>query len=154
MTDKVDLPELASMLHSTFFGLENAHNKLTGSGHKAVVPEIAKMLPLILDAKGELKFDESRSLDDELQMLEDHFNNDEFFDKVTIEKLDHDKYAFEIDGCFLAKSGVHDVLKPDNNTCMFAYIVASALSLKTEKNVRIASSEFAKHDSRTVIELV
>lgn len=154
MSDKIDYPELASMLHSTFFGLENAHNKLTGNSHKAVVPEIAKMLPLILDAKGELRFDDNRSLDDELQMLEDHFNNDEFFDKVMIEKLDDDKYVFHIEGCFLAKSGVHDVLKPDKNTCMFAYIVASSLTLKSGKNLRVSSSEFTKYDSKTVIELV
>ena len=154
MVNKVDLPELASMLHSTFFGLENAHNKLTGNSHKAVVPEIAKMLPLIFEAKGELKLDESRSLDEELQILEDHFNNEEFFDKVTIEKLYDNKYVFQIEGCFLAKTGVHDVLKPDKNTCMFAYILASTLSLKTEKNMRIESSEFTKYDSKTVIELV
>ena len=154
MGDKIDYPEIASMLHSTFFGLENAHNKLTGSSHKAVVPEIAKMLPLILDAKGELKFDESKSLEEELQMLEDHFNNAEFFDKVTIEKINDSKYAFTIEGCFLAKSGVHDILKPNKNTCMFAYIVASALSIRTGKSLRVSSSEFPQYDSRTVIELV
>ncbi|MDF1534002.1 MAG: hypothetical protein P1P69_05810 [Methanosarcinaceae archaeon] len=154
MSNKIDYSEIASMLHSTFFGLENAHNKLTGSSHRAVVPEIAKILPLILDAKGELAFDESKSLEKELQMLEDHFNNDEFFDKVTIEKLDDSKYAFNINGCFLAKSGVHDVLKPDHNTCMFAYIVASALSIRLGKNLRISSSEFTQYDSTTIIELV
>ncbi|HUW68369.1 MAG TPA: hypothetical protein VMW20_10080 [Candidatus Nanoarchaeia archaeon] len=45
MDRKIELPEITSMLHSCFFGLENAHSKLIGSGHRAIISEIAKMLP-------------------------------------------------------------------------------------------------------------
>ncbi len=154
MTKKIEHAEITSMLHSCFFGLENAHNKLTGSGHKAVIPEVAKMLPHILDIKGDLKLDKDKSLDENLQYLQEFFNNDEFFDKVVIGKIDDNKYFFQLDGCFLAKSGVHGILQPEKNTCMFVHIIASVIYLKTGKPLRVSNSEFSELGTRTTIEIV
>ncbi|TFH43640.1 MAG: hypothetical protein E4G94_04575 [ANME-2 cluster archaeon] len=154
MERKIELPEIASMLHSCFFGMENAHSKLIGSGHRAIVPEIAKMLPGILEAKGELKFDENSTIDDDLQRLQEYFNNDQYFNKVLIEKIDDNKYLFQIDGCFLAKTGVHKVLKPEHNTCLFAFIMGAVIHNKTGKSIRLFSSEFFDEGTRTIIEIV
>lgn len=154
MNEKIEHAEITSMLHSCYFGLENAHNKLTGSGHRAVIPEVAKMLPHILAVKGEVKFDENMSLDGNMQQLQDYFNNEEFFDMVKMQKLNDNKFLFQIDGCFLAKSGVHEILKPDKNSCMFAHILASLIHIKTGKTMRINSSEFTESGSKTIIETV
>ncbi|MCL7414519.1 MAG: hypothetical protein M8349_00435 [ANME-2 cluster archaeon] len=154
MDKKIEQAEITSMLHSCFFGLEKAHNKLTGSGHKAVVPQVARMLPQILNVKGELRFDNDKTLDENLQDLQDYFNNPEFFEEVLIEKIDDNRYSFEIKGCFLAKTGVHSILKPDSNTCMLVYIIASMINIKTGKSLRISNSVFSELGTKTSIEIV
>lgn len=150
--DKIDLGDMAALLHSGFFAFERAHGELIGSGSKAILRYVVRDLPGILEARGDSLIDENRSLDENLEAVVDYFSNPEHFKDVSIER-DGDRFEFRIGECQLARTGVHEVLS-EKNTCPFAIIIASILYQLTGENVSIHDSEYTEYGNCTVLELV
>lgn len=153
MDKKISGNEIPALLHSAFFGLEMAHGKLTGNSSRAIMQGILKYLPLILNKEGQHIIAHDRTLEENIETFKEYLSNPDLFEKVIFEKTGEDSYNFELRGCFLAKTGVHETLAPEKCTCPFAIIASTIIYELSNKNITISYSEFDKMDARTKIQL-
>ncbi|MEM2924100.1 MAG: DUF5788 family protein [Methanocellales archaeon] len=148
--DRATPLEIAVLLHSAFFGIVWSHYNMVEDLEGRIYIGSITQLPPILHREG-FKVDRSKKLEDSLREFAEHLQNKEFFDFVEFRRLDENRFVFEIDGCALAKNGIHEMLTRD--VCPFALIAASMLYELAEKPLYIAASEFTVLGSRTILEM-
>ena len=112
-------------------------------------------LTIILNTQDMAIVDPKFSFEDNVKGITTYLSNDELLKGVSIKKLNQDKYAFEIEECSLAVSGVHDILKLHGGTCPFALAVAAILTsiLSGGRYVDLADSEYSDKGSKTVLKI-
>ncbi len=153
MEKQISGKDIPALLHSAFFGFELAHGKLTGNSSRAIMQGIIKYLPLILNKEGQHIIDHDRTLEENIGAFKEYLSNPELFEKVIFEKTGEDSYTFELRGCFLAKTGVHEILAPEKCTCPFAIIASTIIYELSKKDITISYSEFDKTDAKTNIQI-
>jgi len=159
---KSDLPEpisaseVGSLLHGVLFGLEKV--LLTRYGVK-----LQKILPYILDEIEDLL--ESKSpgillpdvpMEENLERLRSFFSNTNFFDNVTVEKVDDNTIEFNLGKCTFAKEGVHESLSMEGGSCPIPIIAAAYLLsvVGPEYEIDLSDSTFTDEGSKTRLILV
>jgi hypothetical protein len=72
---------------------------------------------------------------------------------VDFTKIGDDVFELKVGKCKLAKSGIHDILKPEKAFCPYAIAVASIIQEITGKYVVLSKSEFTSDGSITKMKM-
>jgi hypothetical protein len=147
------MKEVSSMLHGVLFGLEKTLMTRYNANCKIFIPFIMKELEDLLQDINIMEKD--KGIKENLDKIRIFLSDGQILNGVTFEKLDENKYSFNIEQCGMATSGVHEVLKMEKGYCPFALIVATFLSrvLEAGKNMEIGDSEYTDQGSMTVLEI-
>ena len=119
------MTDLANLLHSTIFSLERAIQETSGKTSMIVTSHACKFLDKI-EEKKDSKIFTSGNLEEAINNFIKFTSGSDFFEQAEFKKIGEEKYLFKIQGCALAKSGVHDTLNPEKDICPMA-LVAGAL---------------------------
>lgn len=150
MDSKMTFGDMAVLFHSSFFAFEQSHGKITGSSSRAILQQIVRVMPKILEKEGQPVINESLTLEENMAHFRDYLSNKELIGNVNFEK-EGDIFKLEIDGCAVAKSGVHEILDPRKSTCPYAIAAAAMIFYLTGKNLTIEDSEFTEDGTKTVL---
>ncbi len=148
-------PELGALLHGILFAYEKVVAELYEGKQKILYPYIMEDLTKILNTQDMAIVDPKFSFEENVKGITAYLSNDELLKGVSIKKLNQDKYAFEIQECSLAVSGVHDILELHGGNCPFALAVAAILTsiLTGGRYVDLADSEYSDTGSKTVLKI-
>jgi hypothetical protein len=148
-------PELGALLHGILFAYEKVVAELYEGKHKILYPYIMEDLTKILNTQDISIVDPNFSFEENVKGITAYLSNDELLKGVSIKQIDENKYAFEIEECSLAVSGVHDILKLHGGNCPFALAVAAVLTsiLSGGRYVDLADSEYSDKGSKTVLKI-
>ncbi len=150
------LEEFILFLHSTIFAFEETTEELMGAAKGAVINRARTKFAEYFDTASvfkDLKADigEKQTFDQKIETLRKYFNSDrDIFDKVIITKTGNE-ITFELKECFLAKTGIHDVLKTKSGICPMALVFASLIS--EYGTVHVDNSEFNDNGTVTKIKI-
>jgi hypothetical protein len=148
-------PELGALLHGILFAYEKVVAELYEGKHKILYPYIMEDLTKILNTQDMAIVDPDFSFEENVKGITSYLSNDDLLKGVSLNQIDQDKYAFEIEECSLAVSGVHDILKLHGGNCPFALAVAAVLTsiLSGGRYVDLADSEYTDKGSKTVLKI-
>ncbi|HIH44322.1 MAG TPA: hypothetical protein HA257_04340 [Candidatus Methanoperedenaceae archaeon] len=152
MADRMTFGDMAALFHSSFFAFEQAHGRITGTASRAILQQIVRVMPKILEKEGQPVINKSLTLEENMAHFRDYIHNEELIENVNFENND-DMFNIEIKGCTVAKSGVHEILDPKKSTCPYAIVAAAMIFYLTGKNLTIEDSEFTKDGTKTLLKL-
>jgi hypothetical protein len=149
---KISMADLANLLHSSVFSLEKSIQETMNGLHIIVTSHAAKYIGAIEEKKGS-KLYSNVDLDKAIENFVDHTSDSEFFDELEIKKIDAEQYLVKIEGCALAKTGVHTTLKPENDVCPMALAAGAVLKyVEPDRDVVVKPSNFDDEGSLTEIQ--
>jgi hypothetical protein len=143
---KIGMADLANLLHSTLFSLERAIQEISGNTSMIVTSHACKFLDKIEEKKGSKIFTQG-NLNEALDSFIEFTSGSDFFEHVEFKKINNEEYLFEIKGCALAKSGVHDTLNPEKDICPIALVAGALLKYyNPNADVIVEPSKFTRTD--------
>jgi len=160
ITDKEDnaisYPETAALLHGILFAYEKVVAELYKGKHKILFPYIIEEITRISKVHDLGSVDPTLPMAEKMEKLKVFFSNNELLKGVSFEKIDEDKYSFNIEECSFAVSGVHDILEMHGGVCPFALASAAILSgaMSDERYIDLADSEYTEKGSKTILKVV
>jgi hypothetical protein len=139
---KMDMADVANLFHSTLFSLERAIQEVNGNTSMIVTSHACKFLDKIEEKKDSKMFT-GGNLEEAIDNFIEFTSGSNFFEHVDFKKINDEEYLFEIQGCALAKSGVHDTLNPEKDICPIALVAGAILKYYTPySDVVVEPSKF------------
>jgi hypothetical protein len=143
---KMEMVDLANLLHSTVFSLERAIQETSARTSMIVTSHACKFLDKI-EEKKDSKIFTSGNLEEAVNNFIRFTSGSDFFEQVEFKKIGEEGYLFKIQGCTLAKSGVHDTLCPENDICPMALVAGAILKYyNPNSDVVVEPSKFTNLD--------
>jgi hypothetical protein len=152
--NKLSMGDLANLLHSSVFSLEKSIQETMNGGHIIVTSHAARYISAIEEKRGTKLFSNG-GLEKVIENFVDYTTESDFFDKLEIKKIDDEKYEVNIEGCALAKTGVHTTLNPENDVCPIALAAGAVFKyIEPERDVILNPSHFDDEGSKTEIHFI
>ncbi|MCX6664219.1 MAG: hypothetical protein NTZ75_08240 [Euryarchaeota archaeon] len=151
---KMNMKDLANLLHSALFSLERAIQETNSRTSMVITSHSCKFLDKIEEKKGSKLFS-SKSIEEAIKNFVEFTSGSDFFEHVEFKKIGDEEYLFKIDGCMLAKSGVHDTLDPKNDICPIALVAGAILKHDNpSSDVIVEPSKFTDTGIENIIHFV
>jgi len=151
---KMNMSDLANLLHSTLFSLERAIQETSCHNSMVITSHACKFLDKIEEKKGSKLFS-SKNLEEAIKKFVEFTSGSDFFEHVEFKKIGDEEYLFKIDGCTLTKSDVHDTLDPKNDICPIALVAGAILKHNNpSSDVIVEPSTFTDTGIENIIHFV
>ena len=148
---KMNMSDLANLLHSALFSLERAIQETSGTTSMITTFHSCKFLDKIEQKKGSKLFS-SENADEAVKNFVEFTSGSDFFEHVDFTKINDEDYLFKINGCMLAKNGVHNILNPNKDICPMALIAGGILKHTTPNSeVMVEPSTFTDTGIENII---
>ncbi len=151
---KMSLGDLANLLHSSIFSLEKAVQEKMGREHIIITSHAAKYIASIEKTRGSKLFT-GVDLDKAIKNFVNLTSGSDFYDRVDVKKINDEEYSVKIEGCALAKTGVHAALNPERDVCPMALAVAAIFKhIEPDRDVIAEPSKFSEQGTLTQIHFI
>jgi hypothetical protein len=151
---KLSLGDLANLLHSSVFSLEKSIQETMNGEHIIVTSHATRYIGAIEEKRGTKLFSNG-GLEKAIENFVEYTTESEFFDKLEIKKIDDEKYLVNIEGCALAKTGVHTTLNPEKDICPMALAAGAVFKyIEPDRDVVVKPSHFDDEGSLTEIQFI
>jgi hypothetical protein len=124
----ITFAETAALLHGILFAYEKVVAELYKGKHRILFPYIIEEITRISKSHDLAVMDQDLPLTAKMEKLRKFLANNELLKGIAFNKVDEDKFTFEIEECSFAVAGVHDILKMHGGVCPFALASAAILS--------------------------
>lgn len=150
MTEPKSSFDVPTFFHTILFAYQKKLKEILGSGEAVFVHPVLNTINLVEREKG-LNLIKGETLDDVFDNFAKELEKTGFVKEVSFEKLEPQRYQFNVDGCAFAEY-THDLLNPKDVACPFALIAMAIFQSVTGKKVKPAESDFMLDGTQTVIE--
>jgi hypothetical protein len=142
--------DIPTFFHTILFAYQKKLKDILGSGEAVFVHPVLDTINLIEREKG-LNLIKGETLDEVLDNFAKELMKTGFVKEVSFEKLGDERYMFHVGGCAFANT-CHDLLKPKDVACTYAFIALAIFQSVTGKKARSVESQFTPDGAETVIE--
>ena len=149
--------KISSSLHALLFGYEQVMKKFFEQEYRNLLGYIIEEIEPIFYEENTPIIDKNLSLDENIERLTKFLSNPDYFENLTIRRLDEQHLVLDIGVCNFARCGVHEVLNIDTikGYCPIALIVAATLCgiEDATQYIEITDSEFTESGSKTKLKI-
>ena len=144
----------ACLFHAVIFSLQQAIQETRAEESIIISSHAAKFLKEYQQCLGHDIF-AGKSLGDDCARLTEWISRQGAFAEAEFVRAGDDEHEFIMEGCSMAKAGVHKGMRPVNNVCPMAMVAAALFkSHHPDADIIIEPSQFSASGSRSRIHCI